>query len=361
MSSNFKRRILVSVASVLVTLAVLEIGLRTVHLIHHRAEKSGAFYGPNPQSSLYHQISSIPGLDYEMALNRKLELTGIPIETNQYGMRQSEKVSQESDSPCRIAALGDSYTFGFGVREEQAYPQVLEKLLRKSSVSAACEFEVLNFGVLGYSSYDEALMLRYRAVNFNPRVVILGYVLNDPEIDPVQPIHAYFAKRAWWQSFRILELAGAWIYQARRNAEEKRLGGGDYYVYLHAPGQRKWQSVVDAFSDIHEVTSQRNIKVIVVIFPELTESFKGKLWANYPYTKIHRRISDLALKNGFRVVDLLDSFSRYPSQDVVLGGIDDHPSVLGQEITAAAIEKELLAESSYFFELKPQQLAKGAH
>jgi hypothetical protein len=108
---------------------------------------------------------------------------------------------------------------------------------------------------------------------------------------------------------------------------------------------------------MREVTSYRNIKVVVAIFPELTESFKGKPWTDYPYTNIHQQVSDLALKNGFRVVDLLDSFSKYPSQDVVLGGIDDHPSVLGQEITAAAIEKELLAESSYFFELKPQQLA----
>jgi hypothetical protein len=276
--SSDQKHFLVTVASVLVTLAVLEIGLRAVHLINHRGEQSGAFYGPNPQSSLYHQISSIPGLDYEMAPNRKLELQGIPIETNHYGMRQSEVFSPKSESPCRIAALGDSYTFGFGVREEQAYPQVLEKLLRKSSVSAACEFEVLNFGVLGYSSYDEALVLRYRALNFDPRVVILGYVLNDPEIDPVQPIHAYFAKRAWWQSFRILELVGVWAYQARRNWEEKHLGGGDYYVYLHARGERKWQSVVDAFGDMRKAASHRNIKVVVVIFPELTESFKGKPW-----------------------------------------------------------------------------------
>jgi hypothetical protein len=363
MHSNAKRRIpsvLVSVASILLTLILLELALRTVHFIHHRGEKSVVFYGPEPQSRLFHRVSSIPGLDYEMAPNRQLDLVGVPVATNQYGMRDSEPSSQTTESPCRIAAIGDSYTFGFGVRAEQAYPKVLEKQLRNSSVARGCQFEVLNFGVIGYSSYDEDLMLKYRVVNFDPRVVIIGYVLNDPEIDPVQPIHAYFAKPAWWQSFRLLSLSSAWITQIRNDRDRKRLGGGDYYIYLHAPGQRKWQSVIDAFGDIHDVTSRKNIKVLLVIFPELPESFKGKPWTDYPYTKIHQQVSDLAIKNGFRVVDLLDSFSRYPSRDVVLTGNDDHPSVLGHEIAATAIEKELVTESSYFFDVKPEQLAHVA-
>jgi hypothetical protein len=290
-----------------------------------------------------------------------LDLVGVPVATNQYGMRDSEPSSQITESPCRLAAVGDSYTFGFGVRAEQAYPKVLEKRLRNSSVARGCQFEVLNFGVIGYSSYDEDLMLKYRVVNFEPRVVIIGYVLNDPEIDPIQPIHAYFAKPAWWQSFRLLSLSWAWVTQIKNDHDRKRLGGGDYYTYLHAPGQRKWQSVIDAFGDIHDVTSRKNIKVLLVIFPELPESFKGKLWTDYPYTKIHQQVADLGIKNGFRVVDLLDSFSKYPSRDVVLPGNDDHPSVLGHEIAATAIEKELVTESSYFFDVKPEQLAHVAH
>ena len=135
------------------------------------------------------------------------------------------------------------------------------------------------------------------------------------------------------------------------------MGGGDYYFYLHAQDQRKWQSVVDAFRDIRDVTSPRSIKVLVVIFPEVTESFKGKPWSDYPYTKIHQQVSDLAVRNGFRVVDLLEAFSQYPSRDLTFAGTDDHPNVLGHEVAARAIEKELLADSSYFFDLKPESLA----
>lgn len=301
--------------------------------------------GASPRAVIIHRASSIPGLDYEMAPNRELRAgDGTLVKTNQFGMRDYEPASQDSDSPCRIAVLGDSYTFGLGVREEEAYPKVLEKLLRQSPEAALCQFEVLNFGVIGYSSHDEDLVLRYRVVNFHPRVVMIGYVLNDPELGPVEALHRYF-KLPWWQHFRLFHM----VAQAKSNWDIKRFGGGDYYVYLHAPGRREWQSVVDAFSDIRDITSRRNIKVLLVIFPELTESFKGKPWKDYPYTKIHQQVLDLAIRNGFRVLDLLQAFSQYPSRDVVLPTFDDHPSVLGHEVAARAIEKELLAESSYFF------------
>lgn len=345
MDMTFTKRpslFLVSLISFVFAVTFLELGMRAIHAIHHWRER--------PYTSLISQTSAIPGLDYEMAPNREMILYGIPVKTNQYGMRDWEPSAQETDSPCRIAVLGDSYTFGLGVLVEDTYPKVLERLLRKSSAASQCQFEVLNFGVVGYSSYDEDLMLKYRAVNFDPRVVILGYVLNDPEIDPIQPLHSYLAKHPWWEPYRLLR----YFTQVKADWDRKRLGNGDYYIYLHAQGKRKWQSVVDAFSDIREITSRRNIKVLVVIFPELTESFKGKPWVEYPYTKIHQQVSGLAAKNGFRVVDLLDGFSEYPSRDLIFPGIDDHPNVQGHEVTARMIENELLKESSYFFDLKPE-------
>ena len=339
--------LLVCVVSLVLIVVLLELGLRGIHAIHHWREWRGQAWGATrPESSLLHQASSIPGLDYEMAPNRESSLHGLPMKTNQFGMRDNEAFSPRTESPCRIAVLGDSYTFGVRVREEEAYPKVIEKLLRQSSARDRCRFEVLNFGVVGYSSYDEDLMFKYRVANFNPRVVILGYVLNDPECDAVQPLHAYFVKQAWWQPYRLLTLAG----QVETNWEQKRFGGGDYYVYLHAQ-QRKWQSVVDAFSDIHQVAERRNIKVLVAIFPMITPAFKGNAWTRYPYARLHKQVADLAAANGFRVVDLRDAFSEYPSQDLVFSGTDDHPNARGHEVAAQAIEKELLADFPHFFDV----------
>jgi lysophospholipase L1-like esterase len=360
-------RLLVSVVSLFFTLGLLEVGLRVVQGWTKESPPglSGRTFGPvddfsgsDPRSIVIHRASSIPGLSYEMAPNRELRArNGIVIKTNRFGMRGREPAAQKTDSPCRIAVLGDSYTLGLGVREEDAYPQVLEELLRLSPTAAHCQFEVLNFGVVGYSSSDEDLVLRHRALEFNPKVVIIGYVLNDPEIDPIQPLHRYYSQHRWWQHFRLLRLPD----EARTSWDIRRLGGGDYYVYLHAPGQRKWQSVVDAFRDIRDVSAQRNIKVLVAIFPEITKRFKGKPWTDYPYAKIHRQVSDLAVRDGFRVIDLREVFSQHPSEDVVLPGADDHPSVLGHAVAAQAIEQELLKEFSYFFGQQLQRSATAPH
>ena len=42
----------------------------------------------------------------------------------------------------------------------------------------------------------------------------------------------------------------------------------------------------------------------------------------------------------------------YPSRDLTLGGTGDHSNLRGHEVAARAIEKELLADSSYFFDFK---------
>src|SRR5262245_31158015 len=182
MSLRFGRAIsllLLSLASVGFTCALLEVGLRVAHEVQEWQNKSHPgsntdgltpifdFSGSDPRSIVIHQASSIPGLTYEMAPNRELTArNGIPIQTNQFGMRDSTTIALKTDSRCRIAVLGDSYTFGLGVREEETYPKVLEKLLKQSPAAARCQFEVLNFGVVGYSSHDESLVLRYRAIQF---------------------------------------------------------------------------------------------------------------------------------------------------------------------------------------------------
>jgi lysophospholipase L1-like esterase len=358
---------LVSIGSVVLTLGLLEIGLNIAHAITRwrsppppvtydpASTPIDDFWGSEPRSAVIHQPSAIPGLGYEMAPNRELVArNGIAIRTNRFGMRDSEPAEQKSNSPCRIAVIGDSYTLGLGVREEETYAKVLENVLRESQAAAQCPFEVLNFGVVGYSSSDESLVLKYRVVDFDPRVVVIGYVLNDPEIDPTaQTLHRYYAPHPWWRRFRVFRLPG----EAKTNWDIDHLGGGDYYKYLHAPGEPNWQSVVDAFADIRQVAAEHHIKVLLVIFPELTVRFKGKPWSEYPYGAIHRQVAELAEKNGFDVLDLLPAFSQHPSQDVVLPWTDDHPSPFGHTVAAQAIAKKLLGESDHFFAGERQEAA----
>ena len=74
--------------------------------------------------------------------------------------------------------------------------------------------------------------------------VVVGYVLNDPDIEPVW-LHNYFTEPEPWQYSNFLRR----IAFAIRNAEIDRIGGGDYVRYLHHHPEM-WPVVEDSFREM---------------------------------------------------------------------------------------------------------------
>jgi lysophospholipase L1-like esterase len=71
----------------------------------------------------------------------------------------------------RIVFLGDSNTFGFGVRAEESFAEVTERLL--SNV------HVINLAVSGYSSYQGRLVVERELAPHRPDVVVISFNFND--------------------------------------------------------------------------------------------------------------------------------------------------------------------------------------
>ncbi len=103
------------------------------------------------------------------------------IALNSHGFRDAEFPREKRPSTFRIVCLGDSWTFGANVGQDQAYPQRLEALLRREFPSA--DFEVFNLGVLGYSSYQGLELLRRTAIHWVPDLVVIGFAMNDAKVD----------------------------------------------------------------------------------------------------------------------------------------------------------------------------------
>ncbi|HET6204096.1 MAG TPA: GDSL-type esterase/lipase family protein [Planctomycetota bacterium] len=99
----------------------------------------------------------------------------IEIRTNARGFRGPE-LGRKPEGGRRILALGDSFGFGHGVEAEEAYPAVLERVLRDRGEKV----EVVNAGVPGYGTSNEFGLLAAEAPSLDPDVVVLGfYVGND--------------------------------------------------------------------------------------------------------------------------------------------------------------------------------------
>ena len=75
------------------------------------------------------------------------------------------------DHRPRIIALGDSSTFGWGIRAGQTFVEVLDDLLP--------DFSVINLGVLGYRSFQGYQRLIKQGLPLQPTVLIVSFNFND--------------------------------------------------------------------------------------------------------------------------------------------------------------------------------------
>ncbi|MCU0612630.1 MAG: GDSL-type esterase/lipase family protein, partial [Candidatus Eisenbacteria bacterium] len=86
------------------------------------------------------------------------------------------------DALLRVLVLGDSFTFGYGVEEREAYPAVVEELL----AAAGCRVAVCNAGVPGYGTLQEAALAERLLTDLAPQAVVLGFTVGSDVQDNLQ-------------------------------------------------------------------------------------------------------------------------------------------------------------------------------
>jgi lysophospholipase L1-like esterase len=101
------------------------------------------------------------------------------VRTNSRGFRTPEFETRPAPGRLRIAVLGDSSTFGWGVAQSEAYPERLRAALAERLRVAPERIEVINLGVPGYSSFQGLAMLRRVALALAPDLVVWSYLSND--------------------------------------------------------------------------------------------------------------------------------------------------------------------------------------
>jgi lysophospholipase L1-like esterase len=99
------------------------------------------------------------------------------VRLNSEGFREGELPREKHAGVLRVVCIGDSWTFGTNVGGEETYPRRLEALLRREFPHR--EIEVFNLGMIGYSSFQGLELLKRRALDLQPDVVLIGFAMND--------------------------------------------------------------------------------------------------------------------------------------------------------------------------------------
>jgi lysophospholipase L1-like esterase len=102
------------------------------------------------------------------------------IVLNADGFRSGPVTKDKRPGALRIACIGDSWTFGMNVNQDATYPSRLEALLKQQEPHA--DLDVMNFGVLGYSSFQGLELLKRQVLDLHPDVLVVGFGMNDSEV-----------------------------------------------------------------------------------------------------------------------------------------------------------------------------------
>ena len=265
--------------------------------------------------------------------------------TNRFGFRGGEFDMGAPVGVLRIAFLGDSFTFGEGVREEHTYPEVVEAILNGPPARLGEPVEAYNFGVGGHNTAQSLRVLELAAAPTRPDAIVLGYVLNDAEeplyeivpgretpkrrkreVELGEELASQPPEGLLFQLRSVQLLWRAW----RGRGQAARME--QYYRDLFEERNPGWVRSRRSLVTMGEYARKRGIPFYVVLFPILHE-----LDGEYPLAGVHAKVRDAAEGAGARFVDLLPVLAGREATSLWVHPTDQHPNDVAHRLVAEAL------------------------
>ncbi len=314
---------------------------------------NGVFKNPSRFEALGVKMGEhIPGTRFrvEYATNPRGyfdENNGITYDINSQGLHGPEITKQKPEGTFRILGVGDSFTFGQGVKEEDTFLRRLERSLNRAAPPVAKKVEVLNAGVMGYNTRDEVTHLEHQWLEYDPDLVIISFYLNDAYSDYTFLNHGkglgiYGLPQGLGKYSHLVDLVqhtyGAWQAQQKMEAYYQKQFFSNARGMLEQPGsvQVDWTVSRAALFRAVELSQEHGFRIALVIFPEFYH-----LDERYPFYEIHGLVRDTAQSFSMPVLDLMTLYRGQVDRDLWVHPSDHHPNESAHAQAAVAIEEFL--------------------
>jgi lysophospholipase L1-like esterase len=238
----------------------------------------------------------------------------------------------------RVLCIGDSYTFGLGVQDGEAWPHVVERTLRARGVQVAA----INAGVPGYNSEQEAAWLDELLPAYAPSAVVVAYIMNDTQpvtIAPVPPSRIYRGCASWLleDGKAVVDLFGRLCIDDRPLCRSRKPTLTFDYESDYRP-DAAWDGARAALGHMQARCAAAGVPLLVVVMPDFTQPFGD----DYPFHGIHERVVTAAAAAGSRTLDLLPAFAGRDARALRVRG-DGHPDAEGQRLLGEGIAPAVAA------------------
>ena len=320
------------VCSFVLVLLALEVSLRAYHSIKGTYEISVT--AAKARSNSIWKKSEDPILIYT---HRENYIKDSIRHTNKHGVLTSYDFGIVKDSGVyRIAMVGDSITAGIYLSEEKRMAFLLQEKMNQAMLGKE-KIEVLNFGVNGYSTEQEARQKKTFVNSFKPDLVVLNYCLNDPE--PSWTPYIWFVDNKPG-GLRLYHFVKKRLDRATDSQFHPNLSPLEHNAGWELFYNRNVKVLNDSFNEIALWSRKEEVPVLFTIFPFLLEGETGKDLASRWNLKVEAMVEAYS----WTVVNLWeDYYEKHRVEDVISSSTDFyHPNEVGNEIAADAIAQNIL-------------------
>jgi len=286
-------------------------------------------------------------LGFEARRGHRWEVSGVRFSTNERGFRTRPASDIHWDEPgTRIAVVGASSAFGFGLNDDETWPHLLETKLR----TAGSSVEVVNAANQGHNSFQTLVRTYLRVLPLAPQWVVYYQSRNDFESYILPPTGAFIPEEAapWTTSAYLSQRYPEYtpylkllvVYSTIRVLQNE-LGGRDLYpVKPPASGaisaaeaiRGNGASYIRNVRTLADACRRQGAKLVLVTF--LFDSDRGRGPLRRALLFYNELLRELGREDGIELIDLEREFASVDDKRSYFFEDAYHPSARGAEYIA---------------------------
>jgi lysophospholipase L1-like esterase len=334
------------VVTLVLTVAALEVVARFV------------FPAPLPWKYPQLRYRPDPALLFAWQPNQRGFSADKEIAINERGLRGPVVPYERTPGKKRVLFLGDSITFGYGVRDDEVVSERVGALLATAGVPT----ETVNTAIASYNTEQEVTFFEREGRRYDPDVVVVGACWNDlndksnvrvdangnlVDADAVDaptsegPTAGDFELRNALKRSRLLygTLERWRAYRASRTPDDHAMFRNDVLAGHATPRvEAGWTNMQDAFRRLRTLVEEHGARLLIVAFPVpvmLEQAFPA---SSYPV-----RLREFAARENIPFLDLTGVFQAafHGHESLFIPFDGDHPNAAGHDLAAREIVRTM--------------------
>jgi len=371
LSVAFYRRYAVRIQNAWLVVVSSGLSLMVLDAVTHRLRDVNQYARTLPDPIVHHRLW--PGTTTWL----RSEDFRASLHVNRYGLRGREPEMPKRRDAYRIVMLGDSFTMGEGVSDDQTFSALLERSL-SSRLSA--RIEILNAGVDSYAPILSYLDLRENLLRLEPDAVLLNLDMSDllqeqyyrslavrgpgGEITAVPNPRLSGRLTEWlddWIRRNLYFLRFVYLHLRQRLDPEESMEAavqrrnGDLLAYTlngdDVDRSGEWRDLFDSIVRIRQLCERRGILFFLTVYPwghqvNGREWVPGRTyWMSNDATasdRVFEKIRQECVENRIALIDTVPAFRTYHGDRLLYFRHDMHWTPEGHRVMSEALLEQIL-------------------